>query len=253
MTTNRNIWRNVQRRRDRFEVYWRRRIKRMLMDQVKGLAKRIDMTNYQSDLTRWIEEEPVKNVFIEMYRAVGSSFARDQFTKQEPTNDEWMKWFEQYVKLNAGSKITSITAESRKQALKIIKKIISESEVEGWGADVIATKIKKRLIKDSIEINKWRSLRIARTEVMTASNVGAFQGAKAIEDEYGIRHEKYWIPTYDNRTRDTHLVMEEQNPKMMDEMFMVGGTYASGPGDPALPAEEVINCRCAIAFKVIMP
>ena len=64
--------------------------------------------------------------------------------------------------------------------------------------------------------------------------------------------EKYWIATYDNRTRDTHMQVPEQNPKRMNEAFLVGGVWpCEGPHDPDLPAEEVINCRCALGFDVV--
>jgi hypothetical protein len=36
----------------------------------------------------------------------------------------------------------------------------------------------------------------------------------------------------------------------MDEPFTVGGASLMYPGDPAGPAEEVINCRCCVGFIV---
>jgi hypothetical protein len=61
---------------------------------------------------------------------------------------------------------------------------------------------------------------------------------------------KYWIATYDSRTRDTHLVIEQQNPLDIDDDFKVGEYDMSQPGDPKGGAEEIINCRCTIAFGV---
>ena len=36
----------------------------------------------------------------------------------------------------------------------------------------------------------------------------------------------------------------------LEEMFDIGGERMDHPGDPVGSAENVINCRCAIAFKV---
>jgi hypothetical protein len=44
--------------------------------------------------------------------------------------------------------------------------------------------------------------------------------------------------------------MESQNPKDINDTFNVGGYQADIPGDPDLPPEEVINCRCAISYGV---
>lgn len=223
----------------------------MLNSQYRMLAGRIDVTNYANEgLVNLISEEPVKKLLIDLYRQVGADFAKSQVKAEQDTSD-WMKLFEQYVKLYGGSKIVSIQGETKKQALKIIRALLEEAAVEGWGSDVIASKMKSRLVNEGIKINRYRAQRIARTEVVQASNAGAFIGTKQIEDQYGIVHEKYWIATYDDRTRDTHAAMESQNPKMMDEAFLVGGVWpAQMPHDPDLPPEEVINCRCTIAFKV---
>lgn len=228
-------------------------LKRVLNKQFSDLADRIDVTSYRNEnLVSWIKTEPIEKALIKLYITVGGSFAETQYRrlkqrKSEETHDEWYQYFEHYIKTRAGNKIVSITEESRKQALKIIRAILEISVPEGWSAEQTAREIRKALVKDGITINQWRALRIARTEVIAASNQGAMIGARAVD----VPLQKYWIPTYDERTRDTHLPMEQQNPKEMDEAFLVGGVWpAECPGDPDLPAEEVINCRCTISFLV---
>jgi hypothetical protein len=58
---------------------------------------------------------------------------------------------------------------------------------------------------------------------------------------------KYWLPAYRN-TRDSHLKAGvdygPDNAIGVDEYFIVGGFPAKYPRDPALPAEEVVNCQC---------
>jgi uncharacterized protein with gpF-like domain len=208
-------------------------------------------------LTHHIERGPVEKMIVELYKTVGSDFARQQFErlkaenqsmifKSEPDEDNWRSELEGYAKTKAGQRITSITEGSRNAALKIIRSYLERSVNEGWGSEETARAIRKGLVTDGIEMNQWRALRIARTEIVTASNIGTLVGARSSE----FTLEKYWIATQDSRTRETHAVIEVQNPKAMDEGFLVGAYEMECPGDPDGGPEETINCRCALATEV---
>lgn len=86
----------------------------------------------------------------------------------------------------------------------------------------------------------YRAEQVARTETISASNYGA---AKAYEDSAATL--KVWQATDDSRTRPTHVAADQQTVSM-DENFTVGGFPAEFPGDPSLPPQERIQCRCAI-------
>jgi len=220
------------------------------------LADSIDETNYRDEnIVNNIDEGMILWSMTELYKAVGSYFAQRTYkrlkseaglmmTKAE--EDVWYQEMINYVKRYAGQKIISITEYSRKQAITIIRQVIEESTT--LGAVEIASLIKKSLISKGIEINKWRSLRIARTEVMIASNEGTDLGARAT----GLPMDKYWIPTYDKRTRDTHMAVASQNPIDINDSFEVGMYRMMKPGDSSLGAgaEEIINCRCTLAHNV---
>lgn len=85
-----------------------------------------------------------------------------------------------------------------------------------------------------------RAIMIARTEVVSASNYGAQQGALAT----GLKLEKKWVTTLDGRQRDSHNDCHAQ-VRDMEKPYDVGGYPARFPGDPKLPAKERIKCRCA--------
>ena len=254
-------WRRTQIKRDKWEKKFAFLFKTVLNKQFRDLAGKIDTTNIGSQsVLLIIDKDPVEKAMISLYRNVGADFAKDQYrrlklrsadllTKQEDEyEDVWMEEMEAYVRTQAGKKITSIVAQSREQAMKIIREKINISTEEGWGADQLAREIKKALLTDGIEMNQWRALRIARTEVVSASNKGAMEGAR----KTGYAMLKFWIATYDNRTRDTHLTVEEQNPKEMDEVFRVGEAEMMEPGEAVngdFP-EEIINCRCSVAFEI---
>ena len=253
---NRATWRAIQRRRDSYEGKFASLFRITLNRQFRELADRINEQNYNSRLLLdTIKPDAIAKRYEQLYTLVGADFAREQYnrlkgfdpdllTKEE---DTWYNYLRHYVKNRLWKRIEAVNQTSINTAGRIINGVLEQSVTEGLGAYETATRIKKGLIEEGIKYNQWRALRIARTEIMTASNIGSMEGAKAT----GEALQKYWIPTYDSRSRDTHMAVEAQNPKMMNETFQVGAYQMQHPGDPAGGAEEVINCRCAIAYNVI--
>jgi hypothetical protein len=252
----REIWKRTQAARDTFERKYTMLFRTILNRHFKAVSDRVDVSNYLNDNLpdTIIDDNTVKLMLIDLYKNVGASFAKNAYRQlltqgvkeEEDMGDYWLHEMEKYVKTTLGNRIVSITKGSRDQAKAIIRRMIQQGTDEGWGADVTARAIKQALTKEGVELNMWRALRIARTEVMTASNVGAMEGAKSLN----VPMVKYWIATYDSRTRDTHLVIEQQNPLDIDDDFKVGEYDMSQPGDPRGGAEETVNCRCTIAFGV---
>lgn len=245
-----NYWKAVQANRNKYESKWFILMKRALNKQFQDLADRVRPDNYRSDFQ--IDGEIMEKAYVSLYKEVGAGFARVQFGKggkpEMLHKDEWLDYMGNYAKTKAGQRITSVNKNSRDLALRIIRTALEVTVAEGLGADETASAIKKALLQQGVEMNQWRALRIARTEIVTASNIGALLGAK----ESGYPMQKFWISTYDDRTRDTHRNIEAQNPKAMDEGFRVGSYLMECPGDPDAGPEETINCRCTVAFEVIM-
>lgn len=254
-------WQVVESKRNRYLERMRIYFRSVLNKQFRQLADKIDSTNYSSDtILETMTKEPIEKAFKYLYLTVGVDFARSAFNglkssakgylikeNEEDMIDEWYEYLLNFVSTRAAKKIVSVAKGSRDIAMAIIKATLEQTLDEGLGADATARAIRKNLVKQGVEMNQWRALRIARTEVMSASNIGTHAAAQATN----LPMDKYWIATYDNRTRDTHRVMEEQNPRPMEEPFLVGGVWpAECPHDPDLPPEEVINCRCTIAYSV---
>lgn len=96
------------------------------------------------------------------------------------------------------------------------------------------------------KISEPRALTIARTEVVSAANFGSLAQLKAV----GFTDEecrKEWLATEDGRTRPAHLEADGQLVGL-SQPFVVGGDFLQVPGDPAGRAENVINCRCSVAY-----
>lgn len=112
---------------------------------------------------------------------------------------------------------------------------------EGFKAGDSIPQLTKR-VQSVLDVTKARATAIARTEVIGASNAGAFAEARAM----GLTS-KTWLNTDDPRTRPTHVRAGEQ-VQPLDEPFIVGGARLMFPHDPSGPASEVVNCRCTVLF-----
>lgn len=97
-------------------------------------------------------------------------------------------------------------------------------------------------------ITEARAVVIARTEVISASNLAAHTAYT----ESGVVEKQEWLSSRDKNTRDTHILADEQyrqggkpGPIRLNETFRVGKADLRFPADPQGLAEEVIQCRCS--------
>jgi hypothetical protein len=104
-----------------------------------------------------------------------------------------------------------------------------------------------RGIKEALDRSVSDALRIARTEAHRAQMEGSVAAFDKAESK-GADIRRIWVATKDDRTRDTHRELDETEAEMHDgeTMWNVGGTWARFPGDPVLPPDQSVNCRCQI-------
>lgn len=97
-----------------------------------------------------------------------------------------------------------------------------------------------------------RAEMIARTESLRSVHEGQnAMMAQAIEEGAvdPTKMKQTWITAHDDRVRDSHLPMDGQ-VKAIGEPFITGdGAYIRFPGDPEAGADEVIGCRCVVAYQ----
>lgn len=96
-------------------------------------------------------------------------------------------------------------------------------------------------------ISDARALTIARTEVHTAAEAGAYAQALFVDPDAG----KIWLATEDERTRPSHRAVDGQRVAIGDS-FQVGDSRLRYPGDPLGAADETVNCRCSVAYDFDM-
>jgi hypothetical protein len=117
-----------------------------------------------------------------------------------------------------------------------------EKPVSIANADRLISRYKDRLLA-------LRGETIARTESLAALNASRHEAYRqAIEkgDVTPQQIRKTWVATKDNRTRDSHREIDRDTVGY-NERFRNGLLY---PHEPNAPAEEVINCRCRLNYRI---
>ena len=175
-------------------------------------------------------------IALHVYSAIKNGKRVHKILKQQikgkglGVNVKWTKDVLKYMNEQDLRLVKNITNTTRQR----LKQQMEQGIQEGKGIEEIA----KGMQDDAI--NKFRALRIARTETMRATNFGNFLAA----GELDIVTEKKWVATHDAKTRESHIELDGE-VKGMDEDFKPGLSF---PGDPNAEPEETINCRCTIAF-----
>lgn len=108
----------------------------------------------------------------------------------------------------------------------------------------------KRVAADVGEKNYNSAVRNARTMVTSTQNGGRVDAIKRLDD-MGVKSQKVWLATHDDRTRHTHRILDYEAVDV-DAKFSNGLEF---PADPSGDPSEVYNCRCSMRsqFKGLEP
>ena len=132
------------------------------------------------------------------------------------------------------NKTYKFAKEVNDTTLTKLKATLAEGTKEGQSV----VKLRDRIRLVFTDATKRRATMIARTEVLGASNFGAYESYVQSE----VVKEKEWLTTIDGRERPSHAAINGQIRKLKQ-------TFSNGlmqPGDMAGSAAEVINCRCTL-------
>ena len=125
---------------------------------------------------------------------------------------------------------------------KLMNSAITQGIVEGETIPQIA----KRIVNTTGEWSYASAVRNARTAFTGAQNAGRVEGLHQAQ-ELGLKVQKKWLATLDDRTRDTHQDLDGQI-REVDEPFEVDGMEIDYPGDPTADPSLVYNCRCTLVY-----
>lgn len=203
-------------------------------------------------------QSDVEKIFIEMYETVGVAFAQETFVEIEisqkqdsPVQMTWEHWMQQYAITNGSESIVSISQTGREYAKRMINSLNAQAIEQGWSVDQLSDEIEKAVFDEWKITSKFSAERIARTEVIAASNAGAMLGAESITRTSGLVLKKVWLTALDGREREAHAQAHLQE-RMMNQPFNVGGDLMSAPGDKTASADNVVNCRCGVAYQSVI-
>jgi len=239
----------INRLRAGYDRRYTKLFRAVLNKQITPVLKSIDESGLMNTLEKFNElmsEDMIAKAYIKLYKDVGLRFAK--ITNRSVKSDAWMEDVLSrlaFVSDPVRTRIVSVAETSRGEALKIIQGVLDEGMTEGLGIPEISSNIRKTLPDAWKVASKFRAQRIAQTEVVSASNFGSIQGAKAT----GLPVNKVWL-TGGANIRDEHLMAEGESVPI-GQKFIRTGEDMDFPGDPTGSAWNVINCKCAIAYETL--
>lgn len=148
---------------------------------------------------------------------------------------DWAGRLRKFITTEGAAAVRGITETTR----KAVRKVLNDAAQAGSSIPDTVKALRAKI--GGLATKRART--IARTELITAANIGSYLGASAT----GLRLRKRWLATPGGRTRPTHSAANGQTVGM-EAFFSVGGAPARYPGDPMLPAGERCNCRCSITY-----
>jgi len=133
--------------------------------------------------------------------------------------------------------VTYLNNTTRKELREALLEAIDRHE--GY-AEVVAR------VREVFGGRRANAATIARTETAAAYNYASVEAY----EQSGVVEEKEWLTAQDDAVREAHAEIDGQVVGL-DETFTMtgddGGLYdAEFPGDPALPPDLSINCRCTV-------
>jgi len=233
-------------------------IRREFVSSVQNLTTPQEFT--QAAQSFKIDDSIVQGAYLRFYLKTGIAFAKSQVKSvkrrmeikegEEDLNasileDIWIKKMTEFVKTKTADNISSVIKTTYSDIQIITKKAVEEGIDQGWGMDKIARKI----AKDQGDIDLWKALRIARTEVVSASNEGVKVGA----EELPGNKEKVWISTFRKTSREDHMAMDGVRVGLNELFTLPNGHQLEYPVDPDPmhgDAGDKVNCGCG--YEIIV-
>jgi len=226
----------------RYEKYFEKKFTKALQMQVDVFIKTEDLMA--------IPAFPIYTTLLQLYKTVGPSWAR--VVKMDGIkadgrmgfNEEIVALMQEYYGIDLLNDAEDINTYTR----LVIRKILSRAATEGLSINEIV-----RILKTDSELGPMRARRIARTETVTAANGAAMIYAT----KSGYKMDKIWLSVIDNRTRHNHKLIDGRTIPYEDAFMLGPGAdiamqqpgVRTQPNGLAVPASEVVNCRCTVAFQ----
>ena len=255
-----DYWLKVERLRRSLDKKYSSLFYGVLKGEIESFAKEVKRIGPQAAISglgaaSW--DDKIVAVLQKMYKEIAVTFGNATFravsvdSKKAANpfglNDEFLDELTSFL-IQWGFYLASLMAKTTKDRLIIL---VTKALTDGLSTEDIYFLI---LSDPQLRYAKYRSVMIARTEVMRASNYASLKGA----EKHPFLVDKMWIATRDSRTRRIpkdfydHWNMDgqtvEYNQPFVSADKVGRPIVVDAPGDPRAPRGFTINCRCAVAF-----
>lgn len=257
---------SIMKRRRAFEKTFRSEVagtfNREMTDMVARL-KNVSLSGLENAVDRAVEaNEPAmrrtlrKNILRTMRHfgddvlALKALYPNHIETKD--SEERFTSYLDQFIDRYVGQRIKKVSQTTKRRVTEAVRETLKPDFREHEGQEVgsgTSDDVVKAIRQTYKGFSASRAQTIAVTEVSVAQN----EASRAAADSLGIPGlEKTWISEMIERSRHNHMAMHEVSVKMTEDFSVPdpdGGTdRMSGPGDPAAPAKQVINCHCVQVF-----
>lgn len=179
-----------------------------------------------------------KDFFDDLMAILGVNVPEGEFIRL------WRDTAREWLSVNILTKINGIAQTTQRAIAKVIERAINE----GSSIPEISKAIRDQ---SNGEINRHRSVVIARTETISAMN----KGRRLSMYTSNLLWNKKWIDTPDERTRLSHRLIAQEDYRPLDQEYWLADGRGSVepadcPGDPQLSPGNIINCRCCETYEV---
>lgn len=179
-----------------------------------------------------------KDFFDDLMAILGVNVPEGEFIRL------WRDVSREWLTVNILTKINSISQTTQRAIAKVIERAINE----GSSIPDISKAIRRQ---SQGEINRHRSVVIARTETISAMN----KGRRLSMYTSNLLWNKKWVDSPDERTRLSHRLIAQEDYRPLDQEYWLADGNGSVepadcPGDPRLSPGNIINCRCCETYEV---
>ena len=230
----------------KYERTFTRRFQTAIRKDIRAMnLSTIDRYNYVTIL-QFLQMPNFERALRDLYTRAGNEFGSIDFNylqrnvkRNNPFFSQiWQNFIVQQSAGLIGQKVTTIKTTLINDLSKLISNEIEQQLENQTTFFDIAKKINTFVNQPTFY--DWQSLRIARTETTTASNLAKYVSGQEAQ-KLGIVIQKRWLSAGDGNERESHAELNGTTAPM-------NGRFANGllyPGDQSGgDASEVVNCRC---------
>lgn len=219
----------------------------ILRDVIDGERKRVtaavagavNLSTVGNLAVTQIEDDAYAAALLEVFTATAAETSA--FIGGHYEGKSLQGWLQRFIRDRVAERVVMVTRSVRVE----IKDFVSEAIRAGWSIPQTARMVDTLYLEQLIPN---RSAVISRTEVISTSNAASLETAKNTP----LPMRKRWLSTFDERSRDSHVLMDGQLRGLEEPFTLPSGARLEFPGDSSLGADasETISCRCTLVYEV---